>query len=60
MLPKGKMKAWDVGMSNEFRTIKNRYANIAAYDHTRVVLKNTEDHYINANFIEVRTFWLNH
>lgn len=35
---------------------KNRYANIKAYDHSRVILKTSDPHsnYINANRLDVR------
>uniref|UniRef100_A0A6B2FZH6 protein-tyrosine-phosphatase n=1 Tax=Myxobolus squamalis TaxID=59785 RepID=A0A6B2FZH6_MYXSQ len=31
---------------------KNRYRDILAYDHTRVILRDTQDDYINANYVE--------
>ncbi|KAF1744852.1 hypothetical protein MXB_5373, partial [Myxobolus squamalis] len=31
---------------------KNRYRDILAYDHTRVLLRDTQDDYINANYVE--------
>uniref|UniRef100_A0AAY4D2D1 Receptor-type tyrosine-protein phosphatase kappa n=1 Tax=Denticeps clupeoides TaxID=299321 RepID=A0AAY4D2D1_9TELE len=52
----GQSASWDVAKKEQNRT-KNRYGNIIAYDHSRVVLQPSEDDpssdYINANYIDV-------
>ncbi|XP_069463582.1 receptor-type tyrosine-protein phosphatase kappa isoform X5 [Ambystoma mexicanum] len=54
----GQSATWDVAKKDQNRT-KNRYGNIIAYDHSRVVLQPVEDDpssdYINANYIDI---WL--
>ncbi|XP_078505030.1 receptor-type tyrosine-protein phosphatase kappa isoform X4 [Lissotriton helveticus] len=51
----GQSATWDVAKKDQNRT-KNRYGNIIAYDHSRVVLQSAEDDpssdYINANYID--------
>ncbi|XP_041952073.1 receptor-type tyrosine-protein phosphatase kappa isoform X3 [Alosa sapidissima] len=52
----GQSASWDVAKKEQNRT-KNRYGNIIAYDHSRVILQPMEDDpssdYINANYIDV-------
>uniref|UniRef100_A0A6Q2WXR3 Receptor-type tyrosine-protein phosphatase kappa n=1 Tax=Esox lucius TaxID=8010 RepID=A0A6Q2WXR3_ESOLU len=52
----GQSASWDVAKKETNRT-KNRYGNIIAYDHSRVILQPMEDDpssdYINANYIDV-------
>ncbi|XP_034755355.1 receptor-type tyrosine-protein phosphatase kappa isoform X27 [Etheostoma cragini] len=54
----GQSASWDVAKKEQNRT-KNRYGNIIAYDHSRVILQPIEDDpssdYINANYIDI---WL--
>ncbi|XP_039603423.1 receptor-type tyrosine-protein phosphatase kappa isoform X10 [Polypterus senegalus] len=54
----GQSSSWDVAKKEQNRT-KNRYGNIIAYDHSRVILQPMEDDpssdYINANYIDI---WL--
>ncbi|XP_071226028.1 receptor-type tyrosine-protein phosphatase kappa-like isoform X18 [Salvelinus alpinus] len=54
----GQSASWDVAKKDTNRT-KNRYGNIIAYDHSRVILQPMEDDpssdYINANYIDI---WL--
>uniref|UniRef100_A0A6Q2YYQ8 Receptor-type tyrosine-protein phosphatase kappa n=1 Tax=Esox lucius TaxID=8010 RepID=A0A6Q2YYQ8_ESOLU len=54
----GQSASWDVAKKETNRT-KNRYGNIIAYDHSRVILQPMEDDpssdYINANYIDI---WL--
>ncbi|XP_071293146.1 receptor-type tyrosine-protein phosphatase kappa isoform X5 [Agelaius tricolor] len=54
----GQSASWDVAKKDQNRT-KNRYGNIIAYDHSRVILQPVEDDpssdYINANYIDI---WL--
>ncbi|XP_008395641.1 receptor-type tyrosine-protein phosphatase kappa isoform X14 [Poecilia reticulata] len=54
----GQSATWDVAKKEQNRT-KNRYGNIIAYDHSRVILQPIEDDpssdYINANYIDI---WL--
>ncbi|XP_033931432.1 receptor-type tyrosine-protein phosphatase kappa isoform X8 [Pseudochaenichthys georgianus] len=54
----GQSATWDVAKKDQNRT-KNRYGNIIAYDHSRVILQPIEDDpssdYINANYIDI---WL--
>ncbi|XP_032877125.1 receptor-type tyrosine-protein phosphatase kappa isoform X5 [Amblyraja radiata] len=53
----GQSASWDVAKKDQNRT-KNRYGNIIAYDHSRVILQSIEDDssdYINANYIDI---WL--
>ncbi|XP_056437738.1 receptor-type tyrosine-protein phosphatase kappa isoform X1 [Gadus chalcogrammus] len=54
----GQSASWDVAKKDQNRT-KNRYGNIIAYDHSRVILQPIEDDpssdYINANYIDI---WL--
>uniref|UniRef100_A0A8C5PRI1 Receptor-type tyrosine-protein phosphatase kappa n=1 Tax=Leptobrachium leishanense TaxID=445787 RepID=A0A8C5PRI1_9ANUR len=61
----GQSASWDVAKKDQNRT-KNRYGNIIAYDHSRVILQPVEDDpssdYINANYIDVSSctaldFW---
>ncbi|XP_042177564.1 receptor-type tyrosine-protein phosphatase kappa-like isoform X8 [Oncorhynchus tshawytscha] len=51
----GQSASWDVAKKDTNRT-KNRYGNIIAYDHSRVILQPMEDDpssdYINANYID--------
>lgn len=51
----GQQFTWDHS-SMEVNKRKNRYANVIAYDHSRVVLQDTEDllggDYINANYCD--------
>lgn len=51
----GQSASWDVAKKDQNRG-KNRYGNIIAYDHSRVVLQPVEDDpasdYINANYID--------
>ncbi|XP_008395643.1 receptor-type tyrosine-protein phosphatase kappa isoform X15 [Poecilia reticulata] len=51
----GQSATWDVAKKEQNRT-KNRYGNIIAYDHSRVILQPIEDDpssdYINANYID--------
>ncbi|KAJ8355968.1 hypothetical protein SKAU_G00187620 [Synaphobranchus kaupii] len=51
----GQSASWDVAKKEQNRT-KNRYGNIIAYDHSRVILQPMEDDpssdYINANYID--------
>ncbi|XP_006006852.2 receptor-type tyrosine-protein phosphatase kappa isoform X1 [Latimeria chalumnae] len=51
----GQTASWDVAKKDQNRT-KNRYGNIIAYDHSRVILQAAEDDpssdYINANYID--------
>ncbi|GLV36277.1 Leukocyte-antigen-related-like [Carabus blaptoides fortunei] len=55
LFPKGQTKPWDYGMLTENKN-KNRYANLSAYDETRVVLDKIQDNpysdFINANYID--------
>uniref|UniRef100_A0A8C0XSW0 protein-tyrosine-phosphatase n=1 Tax=Castor canadensis TaxID=51338 RepID=A0A8C0XSW0_CASCN len=52
----GQSASWDVAKKDQNRA-KNRYGNIIAYDHSRVILQPVEDDpssdYINANYIDV-------
>uniref|UniRef100_A0A672RN03 protein-tyrosine-phosphatase n=1 Tax=Sinocyclocheilus grahami TaxID=75366 RepID=A0A672RN03_SINGR len=52
----GQSATWDAAKKEQNRT-KNRYGNIIAYDHSRVILQPMEDDpssdYINANYIDV-------
>ncbi|XP_057208082.1 receptor-type tyrosine-protein phosphatase kappa isoform X13 [Triplophysa rosa] len=54
----GQSASWDTAKKEQNRT-KNRYGNIIAYDHSRVILQPMEDDpssdYINANYIDI---WL--
>ncbi|XP_042189701.1 receptor-type tyrosine-protein phosphatase kappa isoform X4 [Callorhinchus milii] len=54
----GQSASWDIAKQDQNRT-KNRYGNIIAYDHSRVILQPLEDDptsdYINANYIDI---WL--
>ncbi|XP_033097034.1 receptor-type tyrosine-protein phosphatase epsilon-like [Anneissia japonica] len=54
-LPKGQTHPWEVASRSANRT-KNRFKNIVAYDHSRVVLEELEDDpesgYINACYID--------
>uniref|UniRef100_A0A672RMY7 protein-tyrosine-phosphatase n=1 Tax=Sinocyclocheilus grahami TaxID=75366 RepID=A0A672RMY7_SINGR len=51
----GQSATWDAAKKEQNRT-KNRYGNIIAYDHSRVILQPMEDDpssdYINANYID--------
>uniref|UniRef100_I3MIQ4 Receptor-type tyrosine-protein phosphatase kappa n=1 Tax=Ictidomys tridecemlineatus TaxID=43179 RepID=I3MIQ4_ICTTR len=51
----GQSASWDVAKKDQNRA-KNRYGNIIAYDHSRVILQPVEDDpssdYINANYID--------
>uniref|UniRef100_A0A671T2W5 Receptor-type tyrosine-protein phosphatase kappa n=1 Tax=Sinocyclocheilus anshuiensis TaxID=1608454 RepID=A0A671T2W5_9TELE len=51
----GQSASWDAAKKEQNRT-KNRYGNIIAYDHSRVILQPMEDDpssdYINANYID--------
>uniref|UniRef100_H3BWJ5 protein-tyrosine-phosphatase n=1 Tax=Tetraodon nigroviridis TaxID=99883 RepID=H3BWJ5_TETNG len=51
----GQSASWDVAKKEQNRT-KNRYGNIIAYDHSRVILQPIENDpssdYINANYID--------
>nr|XP_033794961.1 receptor-type tyrosine-protein phosphatase kappa isoform X3 [Geotrypetes seraphini] len=51
----GQSASWDVAKKDQNRS-KNRYGNIIAYDHSRVILQQVEDDpssdYINANYID--------
>uniref|UniRef100_A0A8C6KQJ3 Receptor-type tyrosine-protein phosphatase kappa n=1 Tax=Nothobranchius furzeri TaxID=105023 RepID=A0A8C6KQJ3_NOTFU len=51
----GQSASWDVAKKDQNRA-KNRYGNIIAYDHSRVILQPIEDDpssdYINANYID--------
>ncbi|XP_041043600.1 receptor-type tyrosine-protein phosphatase kappa isoform X2 [Carcharodon carcharias] len=51
----GQSASWDIAKKDQNRT-KNRYGNIIAYDHSRVILQPLEDDstsdYINANYID--------
>ncbi|XP_063976230.1 receptor-type tyrosine-protein phosphatase F-like isoform X2 [Diachasmimorpha longicaudata] len=53
--PKGQTKSWEYGQLPENKS-KNRYANLIAYDETRVKLQKLPDDpysdYINANYIK--------
>ncbi|KAG8123862.1 hypothetical protein E2320_019234, partial [Naja naja] len=55
----GQSASWDVAKKDQNRT-KNRYGNIIAYDHSRVILQPVEDDpssdYINANYIDVKCY----
>uniref|UniRef100_A0A8C0LDX3 Receptor-type tyrosine-protein phosphatase kappa n=1 Tax=Canis lupus dingo TaxID=286419 RepID=A0A8C0LDX3_CANLU len=55
----GQSASWDVAKKDQNRA-KNRYGNIIAYDHSRVILQPVEDDpssdYINANYIDVSIF----
>ncbi|CAL1529511.1 unnamed protein product [Lymnaea stagnalis] len=55
LLPAGITATYEVARKNENK-LKNRYGNIIAYDHTRVVLdvegEDIHDDYINANYID--------
>nr|XP_022908500.1 receptor-type tyrosine-protein phosphatase F-like [Onthophagus taurus] len=55
LFPRGQTKPWDFGTKPENKS-KNRYVNLAAYDHSRVRLKiiNSDENseYINANYID--------
>ena len=49
----GKQFTWEASLKEE-NSVKNRYANVVAYDHSRVVLKplyGFYNDYINANLI---------
>ncbi|XP_011308081.1 receptor-type tyrosine-protein phosphatase T isoform X2 [Fopius arisanus] len=54
-LPRGQTKSWEYGLLPENKS-KNRYANLIAYDETRVKLDKLPDtpfsDYINANYIK--------
>ncbi|XP_076241150.1 receptor-type tyrosine-protein phosphatase F [Calliopsis andreniformis] len=54
-LPRGQTKAWECGTLPQNK-LKNRYANLIAYDENRVILKKLPDDphsdYINANYIK--------
>ncbi|XP_074097016.1 receptor-type tyrosine-protein phosphatase S [Cotesia typhae] len=54
MFPRGQTKSWDYGKLPQNKT-KNRYANLIAYNETRVILEKFPDDpfsdYINANYI---------
>ncbi|RZB89873.1 Y phosphatase domain containing protein, partial [Asbolus verrucosus] len=55
LFPRGQTKPWTYGALKENKS-KNRYNNLIAYDHSRVILEkiNGEPHsdYINANYID--------
>ncbi|KAJ3647439.1 hypothetical protein Zmor_019317 [Zophobas morio] len=55
LFPRGQTKPWDYGAIKENKS-KNRYNNLIAYDHTRVILKKISgkphSDYINANYID--------
>jgi protein tyrosine phosphatase len=55
LFPRGQTKPWERGALKENKS-KNRYTNLMAYDHTRVVLQwingNKNSDYINANYID--------
>ncbi|XP_013775548.1 receptor-type tyrosine-protein phosphatase epsilon-like [Limulus polyphemus] len=54
-VPKGQTQSWEIAKKQENR-LKNRYGNLMAYDHSRVILEyqNTDQSsdYINANYID--------
>ncbi|XP_070562524.1 receptor-type tyrosine-protein phosphatase kappa-like [Ptychodera flava] len=55
MLPSEKTGTWKAS-AHEVNKVKNRFVNIVAYDHSRVVLENVENipnsDYINASYID--------
>ena len=56
MFPRGQTQPWDYGKLPALKS-KNRYANLVAYDHSRVKLPlvpgEAHSDYINANYIDV-------
>ncbi|XP_060520654.1 receptor-type tyrosine-protein phosphatase delta-like isoform X2 [Cylas formicarius] len=54
LFPRGQTKPWEYGILPVNKS-KNRYNNLIAYDHTRVILEKNGDQfsdYINANYID--------
>ena len=51
----GQQATWEVS-NKEYNKPKNRYANVVAYDHSRVILQNVDGEegsdYINANYMD--------